>query len=227
MEHKKTPETQEKISRILYLLIIAVLCITAVAIGITAAANRGNKVPVDTTAPPVTTTARPVTTAAPVTTAPANVLPEFQSPAVGVVAKEHDPTVQVFSNTLGEWRVHLGIDIMTEAAAPVYPTAKGKIKQIADDPMWGKCIWIEHDGDAVSVYRGLADELPAGIEVGAKVNEDTLIGAVGEGGVLELADEPHLHFEMKIKGADVDPIEYFSKSALETLRKNQDTTYEG
>ena len=153
-------------------------------------------------------------------------VPTLSLPVSGFLGKEHDPTVQVFSNTLGEWRVHLGIDIMTESAAPVYPAAKGKIKQIADDPMWGKCIWIEHSGDAVSVYRGLSDELPEGIEVGASVNENTLIGAVGDGGVLELADEPHLHFEMKIKGADVDPIEYFSKSALETLSESKGQVYE-
>ena len=78
----------------------------------------------------------------------------------------------------------------------------------------------------MSVYRGLSDELPEGIEVGASVNENTLIGAVGDGGVLELADEPHLHFEMKIKGADVDPIEYFSKSALETLSESKGQVYE-
>jgi murein DD-endopeptidase MepM/ murein hydrolase activator NlpD len=154
-------------------------------------------------------------------------IPTLSIPAEGTLGKEHDPTVQVFSNTLGEWRVHLGIDIMTETAAPVYAAAKGKIKQIADDPLWGKCIWIEHDGDAVSVYRGLADTLAEGVKVGAKVSEGTLLGAVGEGGVLELADEPHLHFEMKIKGADVDPIEYFSKSALETLSAIKDTAYEG
>ena len=31
----------------------------------------------------------------------------------------------------------------------------------------------------------------------------------------------------KVGGADVDPIEYFSKSALETLSSNKDTGYEG
>ena len=154
-------------------------------------------------------------------------LPAFALPVSGVLSSKHNPDLQVFSPTMNDYRVHLGIDIMTEASAPVYPAAKGKITQISDDPMWGKCIWIEHSGDAVSVYRGLADELPEGIKVGTTVNVDTVIGAVGDGGILELADEPHLHFEMKIKGADVDPIEYFSKSALETLSESKDTAYEG
>ena len=118
------------------------------------------------------------------------------------------------------------IPTMPETAAPVYAAAKGKVKQIADDPLWGKCVWIEHDGDAVSIYRGLDDTLADGIEVGAKVSEGTLLGAVGEGGVLELAEEPHLHFEMKVGGEDADPLEYFSKSSLEILARKPEKVYE-
>ena len=241
-------ESAERVNRTVYLTVAVLLIVLAVAVAMTSAANKARRGQANNTDPAITTTKTPETkspitektpeddqteeTKAPETTVNNDVtasaeIPTLSLPTVGYLGKEHDPTVQVFSNTLGEWRVHLGIDIVTEAAAPVYPAAKGKIKQISDDPMWGKCIWIEHEGDAVSVYRGLADELPAGIEVGVSVTEDTLIGAVGEGGVLELADEPHLHFEMKVKGADVDPIEYFSKSALETLSAIKDTAYEG
>jgi murein DD-endopeptidase MepM/ murein hydrolase activator NlpD len=244
-------ESAERVNRTVYLTVAVLLIVLAVAVAMTSAANRARRGQAQDTTDTDTTLAPETDRKEPAETLPKNEetdtpeqtkandtaanndvtvsspVPTLSLPVLGVLGKEHDPTVQVFSNTLGEWRVHLGIDIMTEASAPVYPAAKGKIKQIADDPMWGKCIWIEHSGDAVSVYRGLADELPEGIEVGASVNENTLIGAVGDGGVLELADEPHLHFEMKIKGADVDPIEYFSKSALETLSKNNDTAYEG
>ena len=243
-------ESAERVNRTVYLTVAVLLIVLAVAVAMTSAANKARRGQANNTDPAITTTKTPETkspitektpeddqteppeeTKAPETTVNNDVtasseIPTLSLPTVGYLGKEHDPTVQVFSNTLGEWRVHLGIDIVTEAAAPVYPAAKGKIKQISDDPMWGKCIWIEHDGDAVSVYRGLADELPAGIEVGVSVTEDTLIGAVGEGGVLELADEPHLHFEMKVKGADVDPIEYFSKSALETLSESKGQVYE-
>ena len=251
---EKTPqdknESAERVNRTVYLTVAVLLIVLAVAVAMTSAANKARRGQAENTNPPITTTKTPETkspftekspendqteppeeTRAPETTTNRDVtasaeIPTLSLPTIGYLGKEHDPTVQVFSNTLGEWRVHLGIDIMTEVSAPVYPAAKGKIKQISDDPMWGKCIWIEHEGDAVSIYRGLADELPAGIEVGVSVTEDTLIGAVGEGGVLELADEPHLHFEMKVKGADVDPIEYFSKSALETLSAIKDTAYE-
>ncbi len=240
-------ESAERVNRTVYLTVAVLLIVLAVAVAMTSAANRAKrgqagdntgeetteKTP-ETSAPtPETTTPVPVETAPPAETARpsgndtdvsvAAKIPVFSLPAEGILGKEHDPTVQVFSNTLGEWRVHLGIDIMTNANAPVYAAAGGKISQISDDPLWGKCVWIEHAGDAVSIYRGLCDELAEGIEVGAKVDEGILLGAVGEGGILELAEDPHLHFEMKVGGADVDPIEYFSKSALEALAKTTET----
>ncbi len=243
-------ESAERVNRTVYLTVAVLLIVLAVAVAMTSAANKARKGQAGDTSSPDTSSQTPETSPTPETTAPqpevttppadtdagnsgkepevpvAAEIPTLSLPVEGILGNEHDPTVQVFSNTLGEWRVHLGIDIMTEVSAPVYAAAKGKVKQIADDPMWGTCVWIEHDGDAVSVYRGLADTLADGIKVGAKVNEDTLLGAVGDGGVLELADEAHLHFEMKVKGADVDPLEYFSKSALETLAKKTETAYE-
>ena len=243
-------ESAERVNRTVYLTVAVLLIVLAASVAMTSAANKARRGQADDTSAPETTLRTPETAApAPETTAPkpeettpppadtntsvgnteipvAAEIPTLSLPAEGILGKEHDPGVQVFSNTLGEWRVHLGIDIMTEASAPVYAAAKGKVKQISDDPLWGKCIWIEHDGDAVSIYRGLDDTLADGIEVGTKVNEGTLIGAVGEGGVLELAEEPHLHFEMKVGGSDVDPLEYFSKSALETLAKTTETVYE-
>ncbi len=241
-------ESAERVNRTVYLTVAVLLIVLAAAVAMTSAANKARRgQPGDTSAPDTTqrtpetaapapeTTAPPAETAAPEDTAASGEetdlpvaagIPTLSLPAEGILGKEHDPTVQVFSNTLGEWRVHLGIDIMTEVAAPVYAAAKGKVKQIADDPLWGKCVWIEHDGDAVSIYRGLDDTLAEGIEVGAKVSEGTLLGAVGEGGVLELAEEPHLHFEMKVGGEDADPLEYFSKSALEILARKPEKVYE-
>lgn len=241
-------ESAERVNRTVYLTVAVLLIVLAAAVAMTSAANKARRgQPAETSAPETTlhspetaapapeTTAPPAETQAPADTAASGEqtdlpvaagIPTLSLPAEGILGKEHDPTVQVFSNTLGEWRVHLGIDIMTEAAAPVYAAAKGKVKQIADDPLWGKCVWIEHDGDAVSIYRGLDDTLAEGIEVGAKVSEGTLIGAVGESGVLELAEEPHLHFEMKVAGEDADPLEYFSKSALEILARKPENVYE-
>ena len=240
-------ESAERVNRTVYLTVAVLLIVLAIAVAMTSAANKARKEqPADTTAPvdsgitPSTTEKTPETlppkpedtesanppetnTSGDTETPVVGKIPTFSLPAEGILGKEHDPTVQVFSNTLGEWRVHLGIDIMTEAAAPVYAAAEGKIVSVEDDPLWGKCVTVEHDGDALSIYRNLSDTLPDSVKVGAKVKTGDLLGAVGDGGVLELADEPHLHFELRVKGVDVDPLEYFSISAIETLKKTVET----
>lgn len=213
----ETPK-QEKISKVLYIVIIAVLCVTAVAIGITAAANRGNKTPIATT--PTTTqapatTAAPVTTAAPSVTAPIQVLPEFVSPAVGTVAKEHDLSTPVFSLTTNDWRTHTGIDIACALGDAVYAAADGTVLSVANDPMMGTTVRIQHTGEGVTIYKNLAATLPEGIKEGAKVVKGQVIATVGDTAMIEGADEPHLHFEMTVKGEAVDPLSYITKESQE------------
>ena len=221
---------QERISKILYIVIIAVLCVTAIVIGITAAANRGNKTPV-ATVPKVTTNA-PVTSAPPVTAAPpatsapvVNVLPEFVSPAVGVVAKGHETSVPVFSLTTNDWRTHTGIDIACALGDAVYAAADGTVESISSHPMMGTTVTIAHSGEGVTVYRNLSATLPEGIKVGARVISGQVIGAVGDTAMIESADEPHLHFEMTVKGEVVDPLEYISEES-KNASLTVDTEYE-
>lgn len=145
-------------------------------------------------------------------------------PVSGKLFKDHDATLQVYSATMGDYRVHLGIDIATDVNAPVYAAADGTVEQVWDDALMGTCVAIQHDGDTVSVYKNLAKELAEGIEVGASVTGGQQIGAVGDTAMLEMADEPHLHFEMTVNGLSVDPLDYFSREAVATL--SRDTAYE-
>jgi murein DD-endopeptidase MepM/ murein hydrolase activator NlpD len=43
--------------------------------------------------------------------------------------------------------------------------------------------------------------------------------------MVEIADEPHLHFELSVEGEYVDPTEYFDSASVAVL--DQDTAYEG
>ena len=42
--------------------------------------------------------------------------------------------------------------------------------------------------------------------------------------MVEIAEEPHLHFEMTVGGLAVDPLAYFEKDAVATLA--EDDAYE-
>jgi len=151
-------------------------------------------------------------------------LPSFVLPVSGVLQKSHDAELQVFSDTMGDYRIHLGLDIGTVAGASVSAMADGVITQVFDDASMGKCITVSHSGDACTVYKNLAKELPAGVEVGKRVRAGEVIGYVGESAMVEIAEEPHLHVEMTVNGANVDPLDYLDEDAVATLK--EDTNYE-
>ena len=50
------------------------------------------------------------------------------------------------------------------------------------------------------------------------------MGCVGDTAMIEIAEEPHLHMEMTVKGLQVDPLEYFSQEVISAL--TEDTVYE-
>lgn len=243
-----------KTNRAVYITAVTLLVALAVIVAITAATNRSRGTTPDTTLPDVTTgrtptTKVPDTTAKPDegktpsgtdTTAGGNSslenpdggsqsvsgqLPSFELPVEGTLIKQHDPTLQVFSNTMQDYRVHLGIDILCAAGAPVYAGADGVVSQVWEDVRYGYCVAVKHEGDAYSIYKNLAETLPLGVYEGAEVRQGQLIASVGESAMVELADEPHLHYEMTVGGLQVDPVAYFDEEAKATLK--MDDGYEG
>lgn len=229
----------DRVDRTVYLTVATLLMILAVAVALTSAASRARRGGEGTSAPAETSSlAAPIPphTIAPITTLPppettkepdrevVDVIPTFILPVEGMLGASHDPTVQVFSDTMKDWRVHLGIDIMASLGDAVYASADGRVTKIWDDPLYGHSMSIGHTGGAVSIYKNLADEPSAALEVGSSVRAGDVIGAVGDGAMIELAEEPHLHFEIKIDDVGVDPLEYLSKNALATLER--DTAFE-
>lgn len=156
---------------------------------------------------------------------PSNALPsKFLLPVSGVLLNNHDADLQVFSPTMGDYRVHLGIDIGTVEGATVSAMADGTVAQIWDDVRMGRCLAIKHGGEAYTIYKNLKAEHPEGIVVGASVKMGDAIGTVGETAMVEVSTDPHLHLEMTVNGIQVDPTAYFDEDAMATLK--EDTNYE-
>lgn len=159
---------------------------------------------------------KPPETKAPETTSPAadvdapSEVPKFISPADGAVSKQHSETTLVYSLTMDDYRTHTGVDIALTEGAEIKAAAAGVIDKVWEDPMWGWCIAIAHEGDAVTVYKNLSPESANGLRAGIEVAAGEAIGSVGDTALCEIADEPHLHFEILIGGAAVDPEEYIS-----------------
>ena len=148
---------------------------------------------------------------------PTATVPELSLPVSGSISKGHDASIQVFSPTTGDYRIHLGVDMITAEDAPVLAAADGVVSRIWDDALMGKCLAISHSGDCYTIYKNLAKTLPEGIAEGASVRSGQLIASVGESAMVEVAEEPHLHFEMTVSDLGVDPLEYFDENALASL----------
>ena len=146
-------------------------------------------------------------------------LPSFTLPVSGTLTNKHDPELQVFSPTMQDYRVHLGIDIQTAENAPVYAAADGTVSTIWVDTLMGYCVAVKHSGNCVTVYKNLAANLPEGIAEGTSVRSGQLIATVGNSAMVEVADEPHLHFEMTVSDLAVNPLEYFDDEALGAITK--------
>ena len=153
-----------------------------------------------------------------------NTLPEFSLPISGDISFDFSDSVPVFSPTMEDWRTHLGVDVLSDLGTEVLAVADGTVKNIWEDPFMGMCISIEHSGNAVSVYKNLAKEVADGIVVGCAVKAGDVIGCVGETAMNEIAQEPHLHYEMTVDGKHVDPkdhIKFPTKDIQEDATQNE------
>lgn len=222
-------------NRAIIVTVVTLLVATGIVVAATVSANRAKKPPVDTSA--VTTTAaenQSTPSGSEEVTLPTYNGGETQPtagdpteprammilPVSGLLYKEHDATLQVYSNTMGDYRVHLGLDIATAPEAPVYAVADGKVEKVWEDSMMGTCVAITHKDETVSIYKNLAKDLAEGITAGAELKQGDEIGRVGDTAVVEMADEPHLHFEVTVNGLSVDPRDFFSKADVDTLSKD-------
>lgn len=219
----------QKAKGILYAVVVSVLCVVAIVIGIVAAANR-------TTTPPVTNP--PVTDDTGTTTPKPDDKPddkptvdptpiEYLCPISGTVTQKHIVDDLIYSESMNDWRTHPGMDIAAALGDTVSASADGTVKEVWEDAWMGTCVSIEHEGGVLTVYKNLAPTLADGIAAGTAVRSGQAIGVVGESALCELADEPHLHFEMTVNGAPVDPLEHLSEESRETsLTFDEESVYE-
>ena len=215
-----------KENRAVYITAISILLAMIFIVAAVVVTNRNKQTLPETTTPKVTTT---TTTKKPTvpddpTSDVGSKLPSFVLPVLGKLSGVHDSELQVFSPTMNDYRVHLGIDILANENTPVFAVADGTVIQIWEDVRMGQCIAVKHNGAAVSIYKNVSLELPKGIIEGATVRAGQQIASIGSTAMVEVADEPHLHFEMTVGGLSVDPLEYFSSQDVSALQK--DTAYE-
>jgi murein DD-endopeptidase MepM/ murein hydrolase activator NlpD len=97
-------------------------------------------------------------------------------------------------------RFHAGIDIPAAKGTPVAAAAGGRVVFAAVGEGFGKLVVLEHGNGVRTRYAHLSRIT---VRVGQFVKARATVGLVGATGE---ATGPHLHFEVLVRGANVDPL---------------------
>ncbi|MDP4301891.1 M23 family metallopeptidase [Leptothrix discophora] len=116
-----------------------------------------------------------------------------------------------FHPILQQWRAHLGVDYAAPTGTAVRSVGDGTVEFAGVQNGYGNVVMVRHGGEHSTVYAHLSR---IGVRVGQKVVQGDTLGAVGSTG---WATGPHLHFEFKQGGRQVDPIKVARSSEAVSL----------
>jgi len=97
-------------------------------------------------------------------------------------------------------RFHPGVDIAAPAGRAVAAARSGRVTYADWAGSYGKLVIVSHGSGVDSYYGHLSRIL---VSVGEHVGAGDTVGRVGATG---RATGPHLHFEIRVRGAAVDPL---------------------
>lgn len=112
----------------------------------------------------------------------------------------------VFSKTMKDWRIHTGIDYEAQTGGPVFCVWDGTVQKVYKDLLWGYSVEILHDGNIISKYKNLDKKVL--VKEGEFVKGGQAIGKVGDSAIIEIKENPHLHFELWTGGEPINPKSY-------------------
>ena len=125
----------------------------------------------------------------------------IQGGSGGLIWPVSGPITGVF----GEARpghMHAGIDIAVPIGTPMRAAASGRVAIAGWTGGYGNYTCIQHAGSLSTCY---GHQNSIGVSVGQSVSQGQVIGATGNTGN---SSGPHVHFETRINGAPVNPMNY-------------------
>jgi murein DD-endopeptidase MepM/ murein hydrolase activator NlpD len=106
-------------------------------------------------------------------------------------------------------RPHLGVDVAAPTGTPISAPAAGRVRFVGRKFGFGLVVEIQHDNRIVTRYAHLKKAMVA---VGDQVVRGALIATVGRSGI---TTGPHLHYEVLVRGRQVDPLRFRIPQATE------------
>jgi murein DD-endopeptidase MepM/ murein hydrolase activator NlpD len=124
----------------------------------------------------------------------------FVRPVPGAVSSGFGMRVHPIT---GNTRMHNGVDMNAAHGDPIRAVRSGRVILAGVKGGYGNTIMIDHGGGMVTLY---AHQSRLAVSNGASVSTGQVIGYIGSTGQ---STGPHLHFEVRINGTPVNPLQYF------------------
>lgn len=143
-------------------------------------------------------------------------IPSMQPINNGDLSKSITPTGMRINPFVKSFFMHKGIDYSIPEETRVYATADGVVRNVLVSGKQGGTITLDHRNNYNTVYGNLSKTV---VSQGATVKRGAIIGYSGNTGTSFL---PHLHYEVKYRGKNLDPLDFFfgelSLAQIEKLR---------
>jgi murein DD-endopeptidase MepM/ murein hydrolase activator NlpD len=116
---------------------------------------------------------------------------------------------------LNTWKQHKGVDYGAPTGTPVRAVGDGEVDYAGWQNGYGNMVEIRHSNNRSTLYAHLSR---IDVRRGQHIDQGEQLGAVGMTG---WATGPHLHFEVKMKGVQQDPMQLAKSSEAIVLSAAQ------
>lgn len=123
----------------------------------------------------------------------------FLRPGVGVVTDTYGERINPVTFVPG---FHAGVDFADAYGANVYASKSGTVVYSGWISGYGNTVIINHGNGVETLYAHNSELL---VSVGQEVSRGEVIALVGSTG---MSTGPHIHFEIRINGSHVNPMDY-------------------
>lgn len=131
-----------------------------------------------------------------------------QRPVPGEILQPFAPNELIWSEELGQWQTHPGVDFAGCAGEAVQAVFDGRVTQIYDDPLYGGTVVVDCGDHGTLRYSSLSTLRLVQKDQELKAGE--ILGAVGTCPAEESLGE-HLHLEWYVSGEAVDPTTFIEQ----------------
>jgi murein DD-endopeptidase MepM/ murein hydrolase activator NlpD len=134
-------------------------------------------------------------------------------PVIGHLTGTFGERMDPFS---GEGAFHTGVDISSQYGDGVRATADGVVMEAGDHAGYGRLVVVDH-GYGVTTWYGHLSSF--NVHVGQSLRRGEVIGNVGVSG---RSTGPHVHYEVRINGAPVNPMRYLRQATVTASASSAD-----